>query len=40
MVVMPDGSRVNSQMESQDAAGLIPGTSVEVTADKVAVFVK
>lgn len=40
MVVMPDGSRVNSQMESQDAAGLTPGTSVEVTADKVAVFVK
>lgn len=40
MVVMPDGTRINSQMESQDAAGLTPGTSVEVTADKVEVFVK
>lgn len=40
MVVMPDGSRINAQMESQDASGLHPGTSVEVSADKVAVFVK
>jgi hypothetical protein len=40
MVSLPDGSRINAQMESQDAAGLNPGTSVEVSADKVAVFVK
>ena len=40
MVSLPDGTRINAQMESQDAAGLTPGTSVEVTADKVAVFVK
>jgi putative spermidine/putrescine transport system ATP-binding protein len=40
MVVMPDGSRINAQMESQDAAGLTPGSSVDVSADKVAVFVK
>ena len=40
MVSMSDGSRINAQMESQDASGLHPGTSVEVTADKVSVFVK
>lgn len=40
MVSMPDGSRINAQMESQDASGLQPGTTVEVSADKVAVFVK
>jgi putative spermidine/putrescine transport system ATP-binding protein len=40
MVSMPDGSRINAQMESQDAVGLTPGTAVEVSADKVAVFVK
>jgi putative spermidine/putrescine transport system ATP-binding protein len=40
MVSMPDGSRINSQMESQDAIGLTPGTAVDVSADKVAVFVK
>jgi putative spermidine/putrescine transport system ATP-binding protein len=40
MVSLPDGSRINAQMESQDAAGLHPGTSVEITADKVSVFVK
>ena len=40
MVNLPDGSRINAQMESVDAVGLTPGTAVEVTADKVAVFVK
>lgn len=40
MVTLQDGTRINAQMESVDAAGLTPGTSVEVTADKVAVFVK
>lgn len=40
MVNLADGTRINAQMESTDAAGLTPGTSVEVTADKVAVFVK
>jgi putative spermidine/putrescine transport system ATP-binding protein len=40
MVSMPDGTRINSQMDSQDAASLTPGTSVEVTSDKIAVFVK
>lgn len=40
MVSLSDGTRINAQMDSQDAAGLIPNTSVEVTADKVAVFVK
>ncbi len=40
MVNLSDGTRINSQMESQDAVGLTPGVAVEVTADKVAVFVK
>jgi hypothetical protein len=40
MVNLPDGSRINAQMESVDAVGLTPGTAVEVSADKVAVFVK
>ena len=40
MVSLEDGARINAQMESQDAAGLLPGVSVSVTADKVAVFVK
>lgn len=40
MVSMSDGSRLNAQMESQDAANLTPGVAVEVSADKVAVFVK
>ncbi|MFM8621735.1 MAG: ABC transporter ATP-binding protein [Candidatus Nanopelagicaceae bacterium] len=39
MVSLPNGSRINAQMESQDAAGLTPGTSVEISADNVAVFV-
>jgi hypothetical protein len=40
MVSLPDGSRINAQMESQDASGLLPGTAVDVSADKFAVFVK
>ena len=40
MVSLEDGTRINAQMESQDAAGLNPGVSVSVSADKVAVFVK
>jgi putative spermidine/putrescine transport system ATP-binding protein len=40
MVNLPDGSRINAQMESVDAVGLTPGTKVEISADKVAVFVK
>lgn len=40
MVSLSDGTRVNAQMESQDASGLNPGTSVKVSADNVAVFVK
>ena len=40
MVSLEDGTRINAQMESQDATGLNPGVSVSVTADKVAVFVK
>ena len=40
MVNLNDGTKINAQMESSDAAGLTPGTAVEVSADKVAVFVK
>ena len=40
MVSLEDGTRINAQMESQDATGLTPGVSVSVSADKVAVFVK
>jgi len=40
MVTLQDGTRINAQMESVDAVGLTPGTAVDVTADKVAVFVK
>ena len=40
MVSLEDGTRINAQMESQDSAGLNPGVSVNITADKVAVFVK
>ena len=40
MVSLEDGTRINAQMESQDAADLNPGVSVSVSADKVAVFVK
>ena len=40
MVSLEDGTRINAQMESQDATGLNPGVSVSVSADKVAVFVK
>ena len=40
MVSLSDGTRINAQMESQDAADLHPGVSVSVSADPVAVFVK
>jgi len=35
-----DGSRITAQMDAQDAAGLVPGAKVEISVDKVPVFVK
>lgn len=40
MVSLEDGTRINAQMESHDAASLNPGLTVNVSADKVSVFVK
>ena len=39
-VLTADGTRIASQMESQDVLGLTPGTSVNVTVDTNQVFVK
>lgn len=40
MATANDGSRITAQMDAQDAAGLTPGSKVEVSVDKVPVFVK
>jgi putative spermidine/putrescine transport system ATP-binding protein len=40
MATAADGSRITAQMDAQDAAGLIPGGKVEISVDKIPVFVK
>lgn len=40
MATLEDGTRITSQMEAIESAGLVPGARVAVTADKVPVFVK
>lgn len=40
MATTNDGTRITAQMDAQDANGLNPGVKVDVTVDKVPVFVK
>jgi len=40
MATFVDGARITAQMDAQDAAGLTPGAKVNVSVDKVPVFVK